>query len=294
LDAWNGVNGTDLLGKNISYAGNTHLFKGNISTPLVLRAGAISRYSDISGTRREAYDRLNRMHSSNPFKRLHRSMFDQSMRVIDEYQLAMQNAPAFSSKDAYGNDLFSIPTINELGLSEGVDTSLISQLESVAKMAKVSKERGIKRQIFYVQQGGYDTHAAELQNHPRHLRTLSLAIDKFVRAMKELDMHNDVTTFNLSDFGRSIGDNGGGTDHGWGGNYFVVGGAVESGLYGTPARLVDQGEDDIGSKGRIIPSTSTDQYIATLLNWFGADAALQHHILPNLHNFEKQNLGFLG
>jgi len=102
-----------------------------------------------------------------------------------------------------------------------------------------------------------------------------------------------VTTFNISDFGRSTGNNGDGTDHAWGGSYFALGGAIKGGLYGIMPDLTLGSDDDLYSKGRLIPTTSMSQYYATILNWFGVDSTLMDIVLPELKNFETKDLGFM-
>ena len=96
-----------------------------------------------------------------------------------------------------------------------------------------------------------------------------------------------MTSFTASDFGRTLSSNGDGSDHGWGGHHFVVGGAVNGkNFYGT-APSVDIGntaQDHVG-QGRLIPSTSVDQYAATLAKWYGVPESDLFSILPNLKNF---------
>ncbi len=106
------------------------------------------------------------------------------------------------------------------------------QFKAVAKLAYIGKNRGLKRQIFFVFDGGYDTHSNQTNQHSKKIRGLSLALGDFYIALKEMGMENSVTTLTISDFGRSTGNNGDGTDHAWGGTYFVMGGAVKGGLYG--------------------------------------------------------------
>jgi uncharacterized protein (DUF1501 family) len=109
-------------------------------------------------------------------------------------------------------------------------------------------------------------------------------------------MEDEVTTFNISDFGRSVGTNGDGSDHAWGNHLFVMGGAVKGGLYGELPSLELGGEDDMINKGRLIPKISMAQYYNTILNWFGANEQLRQTLFPEIINFDKsvQDLGFMG
>jgi uncharacterized protein (DUF1501 family) len=170
---------------------------------------------------------------------------------------------------------------------------MLKQLKAVAKLAKIGKDRGLKRQIFYVKDGGYDTHNNQSQQHARKLRGLSLGLGDFYRALESMGMENEVTLISTSDFGRSTGDNGDGTDHAWGGSYFALGGAVKGGTYGVAPDLTLGSEDDYTHKGRLIPTTSNTQYFATVVRWFGLDDDSLHAIFPELKNFEQKDLGFM-
>ena len=125
------------------------------------------------------------------------------------------------------------------------------------------------------------------------LQILSKNLNTFWNALGEMGMQNNVTTFTASDFGRSLNSNGDGSDHGWGGHAFVLGGAVVGGrIYGKMPSLAINGPDDYGS-GRVVPTTSTDQYAATLSRWFGVNDADLDVVFPNLRNFPARDLGFL-
>lgn len=113
--------------------------------------------------------------------------------------------------------------------------------------------------------------------------------------MSALGMSNNVTLFTLSDFGRAFkpaANNG--TDHGWGNYAFVIGGAVEGGdFYGTVPTMVLNGPDDFGTAGRWIPTTSIEQYGATLCRWFGIPESDLPYVFPNIGAFANTNLGFM-
>jgi uncharacterized protein (DUF1501 family) len=117
--------------------------------------------------------------------------------------------------------------------------------------------------------------------------------------MQQIAMSHAVTVFTQSDFGRTLTSNGDGTDHAWGGVQLVTGGAVAGGrIYGQHplirigARVATDRADDVGG-GRFIPTTSSDQFAATLARWFGvADADLKA-VAPSIDNFAQRDLGFL-
>lgn len=174
------------------------------------------------------------------------------------------------------------------------DSGLGAQLHEVARCIKARSAIGDARQMFYVQLGGFDTHNAELVTHGSLMTILSKNLSAFYAAMGELGMQENVTMFTASDFGRTLAPNTDGSDHAWGGHAMVLGGAVAGGrYYGTMPSLVIGGADDV-SFGRIVPTTATDQYTATLAAWFGVSATAMTTLLPNLPNFKTRNLGFMG
>ncbi|HVU22507.1 MAG TPA: DUF1501 domain-containing protein [Opitutus sp.] len=168
------------------------------------------------------------------------------------------------------------------------------QLAAVAKLISTAPRLGLRRQIFFVQLGGWDLHAQQYISHGPLLAEISAAVNAFYNATVELGVENQVTTFTASDFGRTYVPNAGGTDHGWGNHQFILGGAVSGGdIYGAMPSLVVGADDDTG-RGRWIPSTSVDEYNATLATWFGVSATDLPVVLPNIGRFAKPNLGFMG
>lgn len=170
-------------------------------------------------------------------------------------------------------------------------SSLGAQLQAVARMISVSSELGARRQVFFVSTGRYDNHDALGTLHPTLLTNLADALRAFYDTTVELGVANRVTTFTASDFGRALTANNDGSDHGWGGMHFVLGGAVNGGrYYGTNPVLANNGPDDIG-QGRLIPTMSVDQYAATLATWFGVSNTNLPTVLPNINNYVGSALG---
>jgi uncharacterized protein (DUF1501 family) len=198
---------------------------------------------------------------------------------------------AVATADLVGNALDDpgAPAINTVF----PQTELGLQLNTVARLIAVRDRLDMQRQIFFVATGGFDSHDDQLLNQPDLLGGVSAAMAAFYNATIELGVSDMVTSFTQSDFGRTLTSNGDGTDHAWGGNQLVVGDAVAGReMYGIYPRLEIDGPDDVGG-GRIIPTTSADQYAATLSRWFGIPDADLATVAPNIDNFVQRDLGFL-
>ncbi|HQR40229.1 MAG TPA: DUF1501 domain-containing protein [Blastocatellia bacterium] len=187
------------------------------------------------------------------------------------------------------------PTSVVMPIFAGLGSSLAKQLRNVALLIEGRGQTRLKRQVFFVGQQGYDTHGSQLGLHQQLLTDFSQAIAAFQSAMSILGTTSNVTLFTLSDFGRAFkpaANNG--TDHGWGNYAFVIGGAVKGGdFYGTVPTMALNGPDDFGTAGRWIPTTSIEQYGATLCRWFGIAEGDLPYIFPNLGAFANTNLGFM-
>ncbi|MES2739966.1 MAG: DUF1501 domain-containing protein [Pseudomonadota bacterium] len=186
-------------------------------------------------------------------------------------------------------------------------TPLARQLYQIAKLIAGNATVKGNRQIFLAGMGGFDTHGGQIDatvlqgNHAELLKQVGDASAAFYQAMKALGMSEQVTLFTQSDFGRTFKPNNSkGTDHAWGNHHVILGGAVKGRTtYGVYPSLELGGADDVGvneweKQGRWIPTSSVDQYAATLLQWFGASGTELDAILPNLGNFgSRRALGFL-
>jgi uncharacterized protein (DUF1501 family) len=199
---------------------------------------------------------------------------------------SLSDASALASALAKGTALKTIFPISSIG----------AQLKQVAQIIQVQQYLGMRRQIFFVSLGGFDTHTNELATHNNLYPQLSPALASFYNATQELGMAQNVTTFTESDFNRTFQDSGAdGSDHAWGGHHLVMGGAVRGGqIFGRFPTFQLGGPDDADTRGRWIPTTSIDQYGATLASWFGLPAGALAAVFPNLANFPTANLGFLG
>ena len=175
------------------------------------------------------------------------------------------------------------------------NTSLGSQMKQIAQIIAIRSQIGATRQVFFSSQGGYDHHTGLLAGQESRFAELGPALVAFYRATEELGVATQVTSFTASEFGRTFNPSStDGSDHAWGSHHFVVGGGVVGGnMYGRFPALELQGPDDAGDRGTWIPSTSLDQYGATMASWFGVGSADLSTVFPNLGNFSTKSLGFV-
>jgi uncharacterized protein (DUF1501 family) len=170
---------------------------------------------------------------------------------------------------------------------------IMEKLQTVAQLIAARDALGQKRQVFFVSIGGFDSHSS-LVDHPYLLQAVSDGLAAFYQATVKLNVDRSVTTFTASDFGRPLLTNGGGSDHGWGGHHFVVGGAVKGGdIYGKFPTVRIDGPDTTDFQGHIIPTTAVDQYGATLARWLGVADSDLPMVMPNIGRFATSNLGFM-
>jgi hypothetical protein len=188
-------------------------------------------------------------------------------------------------------------------------STLTQQIYQVAKLLDSGLLPG-DNHIFHLSLGGFDTHGKQVTpgathagTHAELLTQVNEAIKMFWAALKALGLQNKVTMFTTSEFGRTLKENDSyGCDHGWGGEYFVVGGAVKGGTYGEfPDLVLDTSPDDSGNPaaptgtniGRWIPTTAVSQYAARLLKWWRPQLDLTR-VLPNYTKFATSRWGVDG
>jgi uncharacterized protein (DUF1501 family) len=215
------------------------------------------------------------------------------MIICSKNRSARSPTPRSRTNTLLTNALSTAPVIQTVF----PNTSLGNQLKMIARLISAHTTLGHSRQIFFASVGGYDTHGNQLTAHANLLTELSGSMKAFYDATVELGLAQSVTTFTASDFGRTFPTNGTGTtsgsDHGWGNHQVIMGGAVQGQrLYGTFPTLAVNGPDDT-STGRWIPSTSVDEYSATLARWFGVSSTDMATVFPNLTRFARPDLGFM-
>jgi uncharacterized protein (DUF1501 family) len=318
-DKTNSLNGAVALPMNISLAG-TNLFSTGVSSrQLAIGTGSLAgllvlNWNGLSG--------VNPNTAGSSYRTL--LGFDQGVTLIkastDTTSQALTADQALNQPDP------TIPTPPNATAFPA--TSLGNQLKQVAKLIKIKDAAGItmKRQIFFCSIGGFDTHTNETGADPTNpgggaaqsggqgglLTQVSQAMRAFYDEMIAQGLSNNVTVFTLSDFARTLQPSGSGagsvgTDHAWGTHAFIMGGSVIGGRFwgstrpdgtglpfGFPTLQLGGLDDTTSNRGQWIPTTSIDQYAATLANWYGLATTDRAAVFPNLVKFATPNIGFLG
>lgn len=214
------------------------------------------------------------------------SMIQAANKVMSD---ALQLNPIL--KGAAGNPSFTTPF---------PQTSLGNQLKEVARFLSLRSQLGAGRQVFFCSLGGFDTHGGQSYQQWDLLRQVSQAVAAFYNATVEMGVASQVTTFTLSDFGRTLQPSGSGSDHGWGSHHLVVGGAVNGGrIYGSfplmtnYANFNSSHDDYADNRGVLLPGIGLCQYGSTMARWFGASDAQLDSLFPTVSNFAARDLGFM-
>jgi uncharacterized protein (DUF1501 family) len=278
-----------------SISGSSTFCIGLAQRPLSIGTGALNTVLVLNGF------------NSTPESVARKNSMD-FLRTIDQTATMIAGASATTQQGLDIGAAFSVdPVLNTVFPATGIG----NQLKQVAKVMKLNQTSGslnLERQIFFVSQGGYDTHQDQITGQGNNFADLSAALSAFYNATIELGLQNNITTFTLSDFGRTLQPSGSGasvgSDHGWGNHQFVMGDSVLGGnFYGTVGpngtvfpTLQTGGPDDTSNtgRGRWIPTSSVDQYGATLAKWFGVADIDQSTVFPLIGNFPTADLAFMG
>ena len=170
------------------------------------------------------------------------------------------------------------------------DSGIAAQLKMVAQLMKTRESRGVVRDMFYVEQGGYDTHSNMQINLVNKFTELNAALEAFVAEVKQQGLWNSVTLVQFSEFARTLDPNtGNGSDHAWGANHFHIGGGLAGGkvrgLY--PDDFVQSPSNPIAlSRGRMVPTYPWDAMWKGTATWFGIEEGPEmDKVLPMHSNF---------
>jgi uncharacterized protein (DUF1501 family) len=259
-------------GKDISeYAIRSDISPNNVGfEPFPLywsNAGYMNQLRD------DAIDNLMSKTYANLLQKTYATTAKTSIAAFAVFKEALKKVPAFTT---------TFPT-----------TSLGDDLNAISRVMSVRTDLGAKRQIFFVNYGGWDMHDNLVNGLTARLPVVSKALKAFYDSTVELGIADKVTTFTISDFARTITSNGQGSDHGWGGNSMVMGGAVNGGkIYGGfPQMSLFNNPQNVSFRGNFIPTVSTDELYAELALWYGVSPADLCYVLPNLGNFYSYSAG---
>ncbi len=280
-DILKSCNDPDSVSMNISLSGVNIFETGRDVSPYSIGTGGATPvnnyFEDPNQTNNDRYKVFSQIQNST-LNHTYSNLMSQTL--AETHHVSLEAAIAFNQ------------AVDAVTIDTPFDDDYFSRrMQKVAQVIGARSALGQRRQVFFVQLGGFDNHAGLLENHPINMGILSRALSSFYEAIDKLNMANDVVTFTASDFARTLSSNGQGSDHAWGGNHLVMGGEVAGGNirgdYPTSlANPVDANGETINlGRGRLIPTTSVDQYFSELATWFGVPSGQLTDVLPNLENF---------
>lgn len=269
------LNAASLVSMNISLSGQNTFLTGKQSFTYTVGSNGATALSGYAPT---AANNLNALRTAAID-----SMLGADYQSLFEKSFADTSADAL---DAYYEFSGALTGVNLVTTTIPTGNSLASSLAMVSRIASAHAKLGARRQVFFVQYGGWDHHDEVVNKQVGMLRVVSEAVNTFWSALGEFGLRNNVTLFSASDFGRTLTSNGNGSDHAWGGNHFVLGGSVGGGkVYGNREQgyypdfqnlaAIDTGQ------GRLIPGTSVDEYARAMLSWFGISDGDMDYVLPS-------------
>lgn len=288
-------NSNPILSMNISLGGENVYQAGAQVSPYFMSSYGVDSIWPVSypSSRRDAFNALMAQSHGHAFERAYVGKIERTRAVSAQVAAALEAMPEDQAPfNAFPAAWANLPTPRDM-------PDIGRELRMIARLIALRGTLEMTRQIFYVGVGGFDTHATQLVDHGELMEDLAIAMKTFseVMASPTFNLGDKVTTFTASEFGRSLFNNGDGTDHAWGAHHVVVGGAVNGQrIYGTmPSLLGDSNinPDDTGY-GQIIPTLAVDQYAATLAKWYGLADSDRSLMFPNLGRFASPNLGFMG
>lgn len=288
---WGGKIGDLLMGQNtnplftcISADGNAVFVAGETALRYQVGTGGPASISSISGT---IYGSTGTAAST-----AYRSLITGTSPNLFENELGVVTDRSIDANVLLGTALQAVPA---LAPAIPANNNLAQQLGIVARIIAARGAIGANRQVFLVSIGGFDSHDVLLTQQNQVLTQVNNAVNAFYSWLVQFGVQNDVTLFTASDFGRTLTSNGDGSDHGWGSHHFVLGGAVQGGMYGTfpPTTFFASGNPvDIG-QGNLVPGLAVDQYAGTLARWMGVSPGDMSLVLPNSGFFTPTDLPFL-
>ena len=276
-DLFAAQNGNDGMSMNISLNGVNQFQQGQFTSEYAISSNerfginAYGRNFHYHPQRTTAIDNMMDQQYADIFEQSYVNTLGSSIENGIKMEEALEASPSF-------NNIFS-------------DTPTSRRFRTVARVIAARERLGVSRQTFFVNFGGWDHHDEVIEAQEEKLPELSQALAEFYQALVSMGLLDDVTTFTISDFGRTLTSNGNGSDHAWAGNAMVMGGAVQGGqIFGTYPSL-EVNSDWMLDRGVLIPTTSAAEYMAELALWFGVSPGDLNDLFPDLANFYNANSG---
>ncbi len=265
------------MSMNISLSGTNQFQQGMFNTEFAVSAS--ERFGIVG------YDRSNHYHPHR--NEAINGMLDKSYADVFEQTYINTLKHSVTNGESLRQALTTAPEFNDLFSN----TPLSQRFRTVARIIAGRDRLGAQRQTFFINFGGWDHHEEVIEATASKLPELSRALSEFNQAMELLEQHNNVTTFTISDFGRTLTSNGNGSDHGWGGNALVMGGSVNGGQVFGKYPSLEEGSEYYLDRGVMLPTTSATEYMAELALWFGVSPSDLVDIFPDLPNFVASQQG---
>lgn len=283
------LNTSDAVSMNISLTGQNIWQSGEAAFAYTVNSSGAVALSDYDPSNTDPW-------STVPI----RTQAVDSQLAFDYQHLLSQAFTSSQNKAMDAYSIFNAATSSPLpgGVTFPADSDFANNLQMVAKSIAGHTATGHARQTFFIEYGGWDTHDGLIKTQADLLPDVDASLGAFYQTLVALGLQDNVTIFTISDFARTLTTDGGGTDHAWGGNHFVIGGSVKGNrIYGNYPDLYADNPLDVG-RGRLIPEISVDSYFAELALWLGVSRSSLPLVLPNVGNFfdpsgSSAPLGFL-
>ena len=269
------------ISMNISLSGANVLQSGTTTVPYITDPGGVIELNKYGQNTSLGQDPILSLAVDDILGHHYQSIYSKT--------LAQANRNSIDASVAFKTALDSLSTpFDPSAISS--ETQTYQRLSMVSKIMEARTALSMNRQVFFVERGGWDHHNELLDPQSGLFIELNEAIEIFWTAIQSMGLENNVVLYTASDFGRTLTSNGSGSDHAWGGNHFIISGSANGGeIYGKyPDLALDNSSTDLG-RGRILPTTSVDAYMAELANWYGVPQSEISTVIPNINNFSFSN-----
>ena len=270
------------IAMNISLSGTNVLQSGTTTVPYITDPSGVVELSKYGPDTSLGQDPILSLAIDDILGHHYQSIYSKT--------LAQANRNSIDASVAFKAALDSLSSPFDPSAPELIGKSqTYKRLDMVSKIMEARTALSMNRQIFFVERGGWDHHNELLGPQSDLFIELNEAIKIFWTAIEAMGLQNNVVLYSASDFGRSLTSNGSGSDHAWGGNHFIISGSAKGGeIYGKYPVLAAEGPNDVG-RGRILPTTSVDAYMAELASWYGVPQSEISTVIPNINNFNFSN-----